>query len=131
MVGCGEVIAAKVTCLVNMLIVIDMSRLSLRVLGYQYKKAHQAQHCVLKPCVVIQPNRKHTHIGQVKFHLTHYLRTVQPIRPPRVESSVVDVVVVAFRQDVQVPVLSTSTTSYLPNPPSTSAELSSRDERSE
>jgi hypothetical protein len=86
---------------------------SLRVFGDEDEKAHETQNRVFEPGIVVEPNCKHPHIGQVKLHLAHYLVSVQPICPSRVQPAVVDVVVVPLGQQVQVPVSPNSLSNHL------------------
>ena len=85
---------------------------SLWIIGDDDEEAHESQDSEFKPDIVVEPYGEHAHVRQVPPHFAHDVLLAQPLLPPRVQPSIIHVVVVSLGQNVHVPVLSISTLPY-------------------
>ena len=79
---------------------------SLWIIGDDNEEAHESQDSEFKPDIVVEPYGKHAHVRQIPPHFSHNILFAKPFLPPRVQSSIIHVVVVSLGQNIHVSVLS-------------------------
>lgn len=85
---------------------------SLWIFCNKNKKAHQTQNSKFEPSIVIEPNSKHSHVRQIEFHFSHYFFTMQPRYTSWIKTTIINIVIISFRQNIQISIFTNQPNRY-------------------